>query len=306
LLASEIFSLEQLSRKGETGFGTENCGKNKESEQFGKLGETKTVLDEDLALISQAAKQAGKIALQFFGRDPQIWMKEDDKSPVSEADFAVDRYLKQALLQARPDYGWISEESTDERSAQHYQRSFVVDPIDGTRGFLNGSSQWCVSVAIIESGQPICGVLECPACNEHYCAHSEMVAMFNGEPLDAQAPERLTGEKIRLSCVSSLARKLPPDFGEKIDFAPSIPSLAYRLAFLARGELDVVLVRPGCHDWDIAAADIILRQSGHHQGGHQLLTVQGAQLLYGVAPFRHDILLAGDAVNYNDMIPYLV
>jgi len=259
-------------------------------------------LDEDLALLSQAARQAGKIALQFFGRDLQVWMKNGDKSPVSEADFAVDSYLKQALLQARPNYGWISEESVDERPACAYQRSFVVDPIDGTRGFLNNSAQWCISLGLIEAGQPICGVLECPALDEHYCAHSERGATLNGEPLMPRAsPIRSSGEKIRLSCVASVARRLPPDIGNQVEFAPPIPSLAYRLSLVARGELDVVLVRPGCHDWDIAAADIILRQSGH-----KLITLQGKPVYYGTSPFRHDILLGGHAQDCQNLIAYLV
>jgi len=257
-------------------------------------------LDDELALLSQAAKKAGEIALQFFGRDPQVWMKHGDKSPVSEADFAVDAHLKQILLQARPDYGWISEESVDERTPRSYPRSFVVDPIDGTRGFLEGSTQWCLSLGIIEAGRPICGVLECPARGEHYSTHSEMGAMFNGALLDAQAQPRLKGKKNRLSCVSSLAKKFPPDIEKKIEFAPHIPSLAYRLALLAKGELDVVLVRPGCYDWDIAAADIILRQSGY-----QLTTRQGEAVRYGIAPFSHDILLGGQAEDYKELIPYL-
>jgi len=256
-------------------------------------------LDADLALLSATAREAGRIALGFFGRDCQVWMKNGDKSPVSEADLAVDAYLKHTLLQARPDYGWISEESADERETRPYHRSFIVDPIDGTRGFLNGSSQWCISIAIIEGNSPICGVVECPIAQEHYHAHRKIPAKLNDAPLlqPAHHPEI---SKIRLSCQAAIARELPPHLLQRLELTPYIPSLAYRLVLVAKGEIDLVLVRPGSHDWDIAAADIILRQTGHC-----LATLQSVPVSYGHTPFRHDILLAGHENHKEEVIPYL-
>jgi len=255
-------------------------------------------LDEDLALLSQSARKAGEIALRFFGRDLQVWMKNGDKSPVSEADFAVDSYLKQTLLQERPDYGWLSEESRDERPVRTYRRSFVIDPIDGTRGFLNGLAQWCISVAIIENGQPICGVLECPAIQEHYSAHSGVPALLNNTPLLPRMSS--VTKKIRLSCLPSLAGGLPPDLEKEFEFTSYIPSLAYRLVLLAKAELDIVLVRPNSHDWDIAAVDIILRQSGI-----LLTTFQNAPPSYGMVPFVHDFLFAGHTYHKQIISQYL-
>jgi len=256
-------------------------------------------LDEDLALLSEMAKQAGQIALRFFGRDPKVWMKNGDKSPVSEADFAVDAYLKQTLLQARPDYGWLSEESADDRGAHSHRRTFIIDPIDGTRGFLDGRAQWCISVAIIEGGRPICGVLECPAVQEHYSVHLGERAKLNAVPLSAPIHSK-NRPKIRISCSVTKARLWPQDLQDQLEFVPSIPSLAYRLALVAAGDLDVVVVRPNSHDWDIAAADIILRQSGI-----VLTNTQGQPVSYGNAPFRHDMLLAGHESHKQEIIPYL-
>jgi myo-inositol-1(or 4)-monophosphatase len=118
--------------------------------------------DIDLALLLDAARQAGAIALRYFGKDPQVWMKEG-ASPVSEADYAADAYLRETLLAARPDHGWLSEETADDPARLKARRLFVVDPIDGTRGFLEGKDTWCVSVALVEDGRTIAGVLECPA-----------------------------------------------------------------------------------------------------------------------------------------------
>ena len=117
---------------------------------------------EDLALLRDAAREAGIIAMRYFGNNPQVWMK-GGTSPVSEADHAADAYLRDTLLSARPDYGWLSEETADNPVRLSARRTFVVDPIDGTRGFLEGLRSWCVSVAVVEDGRTLAGVLECPA-----------------------------------------------------------------------------------------------------------------------------------------------
>ena len=105
----------------------------------------------------------------FFKRDQEVWLK-GGQSPVSEADFAVDAFLRDTLTAARPDYGWLSEETADLPGRLAARRTFVVDPIDGTRAFLEGKSTWCVSVAVVEAGRPLAGVLECPARAETYQA----------------------------------------------------------------------------------------------------------------------------------------
>jgi myo-inositol-1(or 4)-monophosphatase len=106
--------------------------------------EPRTIAEaDDLDLIAEAARQAGRIAMQYFRRSPEVWWKEGN-SPVTEGDFAVDRYLRETLLAARPDYGWLSEETADSPDRLSARRTFVVDPIDGTRSFMAGRSSWCV------------------------------------------------------------------------------------------------------------------------------------------------------------------
>lgn len=241
-------------------------------------------LTEDLALLASAARSAGAVAMRYFRQSPKVWWKPGN-SPVSEADLAVDNFLKAILLKERPHYGWISEESLDDRPAQPYERYFVIDPIDGTRGFLNGKSQWCISLAIVEKDQPIAGVLECPALNEFYEASLNSGAKLNGKML-LKAPPRST----HLPLVSSPAvvtNKLSPGFLEKAELVASPPSLAYRLALLAKAALDIVLIRPNCHDWDIAAANIILTETGAC-----LVDCRGVAVKYGKAPFSHQFLMA--------------
>ena len=81
---------------------------------------------DDLDLLTDLGREAGQIAMKWFGQDPQVWMKEG-QSPVSEADFAVDQFLKEKLMRARPDYGWLSEETTDTSDRLERERVFVVD-----------------------------------------------------------------------------------------------------------------------------------------------------------------------------------
>eukprot|EP00873_Tetraselmis_striata_P032564 jgi/Tetstr1/452828/TSEL_039864.t1 len=94
-------------------------------------------IEDDIKLLKSAAVHAGIIALGFFRTDMRTWTK-NITSPVSEADIAVDNFLSGALRAARPDYGWLSEETADSPARLDHQRIFIVDPIDGTRGYIRG------------------------------------------------------------------------------------------------------------------------------------------------------------------------
>src|SRR6185312_3038936 len=120
--------------------------------------------------------------MRYFRRDPQVWMKAGD-SPVTEGDLAVDRLLHERLSTARPDYGWLSDETADSAERLSAARTFVVDPIDGTRGFIAGSDEWCVSVAIVEKGRSVAGVLDCPAKAEIYAARAGGGAICSGKAI---------------------------------------------------------------------------------------------------------------------------
>ncbi|CAM1641750.1 Inositol monophosphatase-like [Bartonella apihabitans] len=252
-----------------------------------------TTNSEDLELIVNAANQAGKTALSYFGHDPKVWIKPGN-SPVSEGDFAADKVLKELLLKARPDYGWISEETRDERPHSDYKRYFVVDPIDGTRGFLSGSKHWCVSVAVIENGISQVGVLNCPATRSVYKAERGKGASLNGNKLPLLESHE---GKLVVSATGKLEAKLPETFKSQVNFAHYLPSLAYRIALAAEGKIDIVLVKPDSHDWDIAAADLILQECGG-----AIKDMDDKEPLYGKAPFEHDFLIAGMNSELNNVI----
>jgi myo-inositol-1(or 4)-monophosphatase len=238
---------------------------------------------DDLPLLRDAAREAGEIALRYFRQSPEVWMKTG-QSPVSEADFAVDRYLRETLTAARPHYGWLSEETLDSPERLGVQRVFVVDPIDGTRGFLDGKTEWCVSIAVVDDGTPVAGVLECPARHETFTATRGMGAEKNGAPLkvrDIGAAPEIAGPK-------QMINSMPQKWLDRCRPVSYIPSLAYRIAMIADGKLDATFVKHNAQDWDLAAADLILREAGG-----KVLTYKGKPPVYGGAVTTHGKLVAG-------------
>lgn len=237
----------------------------------------------DLDLIRGAASEAARIAMSYFCKAPEVWMKEGS-SPVSEADYAVDRFLREELMRARPDYGWLSEETVDSPERLGARRTFVVDPIDGTRAFLERKNTWCVSVAVVEDGVPIAGVLDCPALDEIFWAGETGPSFQNGRTISVRPPS----DRPEIGGPKTIFRMLPEALRGRIAAATYVPSLAYRLALLARGSLDAALVKPNSHDWDLAAADLILRQAGG-----KVVDEHGSNLTYAGSDVRHDMLVAG-------------
>jgi myo-inositol-1(or 4)-monophosphatase len=247
--------------------------------------------EDDLALLLQAAREAGTIAMRFFQNKPEVWMKTGN-SPVSEADIAADRHLKQVLLAARPTYGWLSEETADTPDRLALSRTFVVDPIDGTRAFIEGRTTWCVSVAIVENGRTVAGVLDCPARHEIFSALPGRGAWLNGERIamrEAVGMPEVAGPR-------SLLKNASPAMLARFKPVPYIPSLAYRLAMIAAGRLDATLVGANSHDWDLAAADLILAEAGG-----TILDRAGERPRYASADPRHDLLVAGSGALVADL-----
>lgn len=216
-----------------------------------------TTYADDLELLRTSAVAAGIIASSFFRREVKSWNKEN-ASPVSEADILVDRYLASALLQARPTYGWLSEETVDNPSRLDCERVFVVDPIDGTRGFLRGEDSWTVCLAVVENGVAVAGVVYAPARDELYEAVRGEGARLNGKPIQRR---RRPGAPPVIPAAGAV-HQLLQDGGLNYTRGPYYPSLAYRLVQVATGKLDAVASRRGSQDWDIAAATVILEACG--------------------------------------------
>jgi myo-inositol-1(or 4)-monophosphatase len=217
-----------------------------------------TTAAEDLQLLRSAAVTAGIIAIGYFRRDVKNWTKEFG-SPVSEADIVLDKFLHSALTTARPEYGWLSEESADNSERLTRKRVFIVDPIDGTRGFIKGEDSWSVALAVVEDGVPIAGVVYAPARDEMYEAALGEGVMLNGKPL---LRHRAPGRHAPLIPAPGAVHQELQAAGLDYIRGPAYPSLAYRLVQVATGKLDAAVARRGSQDWDIAAAAIILAEAG--------------------------------------------
>jgi myo-inositol-1(or 4)-monophosphatase len=229
-------------------------------------------LNDDLALVSAAAVDAGAIAMRYFGRSPDVRLK-GDTSPVTVADLAVDAHLHDTLRAARPVYGWLSEERPDDGSRLAAERCFIVDPIDGTRAFVAETADWCVSIGIVEAGRPVAGVLFCPATGVLYAASAGGGARRDGRSLAMTAK---TEGVLNIAGPGLIVRDLTTALGRAVHRVPPVASLALRLAHVADGTLDATVVKPNSAFWDIAAADLILEEAGGALARHDGLPVDYA------------------------------
>jgi myo-inositol-1(or 4)-monophosphatase len=252
----------------------------------------------DVDLIVGAALEAGKIALGFFRQSPEVWWKNNGQSPVSAADFAANESLAAALRTARPDYGWLSEETDDDAERLKHATVFVVDPIDGTRGFLSGLDLWCVSVAVVTDGRPVAGVLYAPALDELFVATAGGQALKNGEPI--RVSQRVGDDVHRLATGEEMLKGFDPDFRKTVERVKHVPSLAYRLAMVADGRLEGTIVKRNSHDWDLAAADLILERAGG-----ALVDLSGKTLRYNRAEVSHDELCGASAAQLPEFLRQL-
>lgn len=216
--------------------------------------------DRDLGLLTEAAREAGALAQSYFQGENKVWDKPDGAGPVSEADLAVDTLLRESLTQARPDYGWLSEETEDSDARYGQDKVFVVDPIDGTRSFLGGSSTWAHSLAVVERGQVTSAVVYLPMRDKLYGAALGSGAHLNGGALSPGRARDVSGSKV-------LATKPSMDLDHWPKGVPEMqrshrPSLAYRLCLVAEGRFDAMFTFRKTWEWDIAAGILILSEAG--------------------------------------------
>lgn len=244
----------------------------------------------DLDLLDAVGREAGALALSFFRRNPTTWVKAND-SPVSDADIAVDRLLSDRLRAARPEYGWLSEETADDSSRRGAKPAFIVDPIDGTREFLAGRNGWAVSLSVVMDGRPIAAALVVPAMHETYLAGLGAGATINGRRIVVNQRDELLGAT--LAGPRRYLRGVAEAAGVDIRAVRFIGSLAYRLALVADGRADVAAAREGARDWDLAAADLLV-----HEAGGILTDLEGRAVRYDRAETHHPPLVAtGKEIN---------
>jgi myo-inositol-1(or 4)-monophosphatase len=250
-------------------------------------GQNATLAEE----LGSALREAGQIALRFFRGSVKSWTKGQD-SPVSEADIAVDEFLRQRLT--REGYGWLSEESKDDRTRLDFARLFIVDPIDGTRSYLKGRADWSIVAAVAEKGRPIAAAIYAPVEDELFLAAAGQGATRNGVTIRASSGATLAGARIagpkktleQLSAIDPL-----------MIHEPKIFSLALRIARVAEGRIDAALASMNASDWDLAAADLLV-----HEAGGAMTNFAGEALVYNLHDPVHGAILAAGRDRHEVML----
>lgn len=218
-------------------------------------------MNADLKLLTDAARTAGEIAMRFWRNSPEVWQKDAGEGPVTAADLAVNDMLIADLRAARPDYGWLSEETPDTPARLHVERVFIIDPIDGTRAFIDGTPDFAHSLAVAENGEITAAVVYLPAQNRLYSASNDTISTLNDVPV------RCSGRDGALEATLLSARpNLAPEHWRN-DTPPPVrrafrSSLAWRLCLVAEGAFDGMLTLRPTWEWDVAAGALIARQAG--------------------------------------------
>ena len=217
----------------------------------------------DLVLLEESVREAGKIARSFFGGSYKQWDKGKG-NPVTEADLAVDKFLREHLRAARPGYGWLSEETEDDTSRLTSEAVFVVDPIDGTIAFMKGRPHFTICAGVVSDGVPVAGAVYNPITDQSFTAHIAGGAHLNGAPIivsQQSAVEncRMLGDK---PMFSHAAWSNPPNVPWPAMQIETRNSIAYRMTLVADGEFDAMMALTAKHDWDLAAAEIIVSEAG--------------------------------------------
>jgi myo-inositol-1(or 4)-monophosphatase len=240
-------------------------------------------LSQQAARLATCVREAGVLARSMFGTPLNNWTK-GESSPVSDADIAVDALLHEKLTGDGAGFGWLSEESVDDPSRLKARHVWIVDPIDGTRAYLAGLPDWAVSAALVDNGRPVAACLYAPVTEEFFMAVAGRGATCNGAAIAVSpgaelADARIGGPKNFLERLQAIA---PP-----FQVMPRTRSLALRLARVAQGTFDAAIAGGNSHDWDLAAADLLV-----HEAGGALTPFGGGTVTYNCPVPRHGMLVA--------------
>ncbi|KUF12746.1 inositol monophosphatase family protein [Pseudoponticoccus marisrubri] len=241
----------------------------------------------DLALLIDAARKAAETALAYVGGPLDVRNKPADDTPVTAADLAVNAVLHDMLRDARPDYGWLSEESEADPGRHTARRTFVVDPIDGTRAFIEGQRAWAHALAVVEDGAVIAAVVHLPVMDKLYAAARGGGARLNGKPISVGRVDAPARADVLATRPSMEAHHWPG--GVPPVTRSYRPSLAYRLSLVAEGRFDAMFTFRPTWEWDIAAGSLLLSEAGA-----RVTDRRGGRLSFNAAHPQADGVLAAN------------
>ena len=226
-----------------------------------------------------AAREAGALTLQYFGGPLEVTYK-DRNDPLTTADLQADAYLKKALQDLRPDCGWLSEETVDDRQRLDKEAVWIVDPIDGTREFVAGIPEYVVAVALVEGGEPTLAVIYNPAQEQVFAAVSGSGTFHNGQRVFCSEVQSLSQSTAVVSRSETKRGGIDP-FRSHLGEIRPVGSVAYKLALVAAGVCDLNFSIQDKNEWDVCAGDLLVREAGGlmHTCDHQVRTYNQADTL---------------------------
>lgn len=217
-------------------------------------------LEEDFALLKDAIMMAGGIALKHHSRqDYKTWMKRGVE-PVTEIDLQIDKSLKERLGGARPGYGWLSEETADDKERLFKEKIWIVDPIDGTRGFIRGQNDFSITGALVENGYPVIGIIFAPARKEFFSALKGKGATLNDSPISVTKTTVIEGMRVQGDRDYLKSKKWMKAWPNMV--ISKHQSFALRIASVAVGKYDAAISARYKSEWDVVAGDLILSEAG--------------------------------------------
>lgn len=251
----------------------------------------------DTELLVAAAEAAGEIACRHFKTPMEVVQKPGDLGPVTAADLEIDRMLHARLIAARPEYGWLSEESEDSDARLAAERVFIVDPIDGTRSYIAGESGFAVALAVVERGRPVAAAVHLPARGETYSAAMQQGALRNGRPIAASRETRIDEATVLTARVQMLPEHWPA--GPPPMQRHFRSSLAWRMCLVAEGRFDAMLTFRRAFEWDIAAGALIAAEAGA-----RVTNGRGAELRFNGPQAELDGVIAAPDVLHRQIMAY--
>ena len=229
----------------------------------------------ELEIATLAAIEAGKIISSYYKSVYQI-KEKGYKNPVTTADHKSDECLKKLLIGPRPQYGWLSEETLDNDLRITKERVWVVDPLDGTKEFIEGIPNFVVSIGLVENGIPIVGVLHNPITLETFTAAKGNGAFLNGKLITCRAKDSVC-EMVILNSRSETKKGLWEEFKSDFYKLKAVGSVAYKLGLTAAGQADIFASLRPKNEWDICAGNCIINEAGG-----ELIDLNGNQRIYNL------------------------
>jgi myo-inositol-1(or 4)-monophosphatase len=215
-------------------------------------------MQRELAQLSTTIREAGARAMYLAHKGFEVHTKKD-RSPVTTADLEVNRILREMQETHFPDDGWLSEESPDNPGRLDKARVWIVDPIDGTKAFVNKLPEYCISVGLVQGGAPVLGAIFNPSTDELFTAIRGQGVHLNGRPHAPEAPPDATSQILVSPWEYRDGRW--SDLDGQVRCRPMY-SIAHALAMVAVGRMQATMTIEPENEWDLAAGVLLVQESG--------------------------------------------